>query len=206
MHPRYLTNLWFLLFIIPDCGVEASGTARVSDVYRSDCCSNVLSGESDNRRLRERVCVAVVSNREERMFPSVGRMMSEVEYLPVATSEYAESTEKVFQHPDIKRWIDNPDYIFTRIEAYKVIATLTEEIGDSALYYILDTASKAHAILPEEHTRVLVAEELKLQQVAYWNKVNRDPETVFKAYGLAEKKERIYSGLEFGDWLIYVSI
>ncbi|KAI9918930.1 hypothetical protein PsorP6_012019 [Peronosclerospora sorghi] len=212
MCPRYLPNVWFLLLILADYGVDASGTARDRNDSKSDCCSNVRSAGSDQNRSTE--SAAVVSNREEeRMFSPLETLSSFAErlvssegfeYHPVSTSEYEEFTEKVFQHPEIKRWVNNPYYVITSKEAAKVITSLTDEIGDSALYYVLDTASKADAKHWEEHNRVRVAEKLKIQQVDYWTQVKRDPEIVFKAYGLAEEGRNILRGPEFWKWLIYV--
>ncbi|KAI9918856.1 hypothetical protein PsorP6_012021 [Peronosclerospora sorghi] len=147
------------------------------------------------------------------MFSILGELLSpaerlafpDVKYHLLPASEYEANTKDVFEHPDIQRWIQSPsDY--NGEQAVRVIATLTDKIGgDSTLYSILNEASKERrGIFWGESSKSNIAKQLIDALVVYWTKNNRDPETVFKAYGLAEEGKNILEGPEFLDWRIYV--
>ncbi|KAI9918739.1 hypothetical protein PsorP6_012022 [Peronosclerospora sorghi] len=146
------------------------------------------------------------------MFSILGELLSpaerlafpDVKYHLLPASEYEANTKDVFEHPDIQRWIQSPsDY--NGEQAVRVIATLTDKIGgDSTLYSILNEASNERpGIFWGESSKSNIATQLIHAQLWYWISVNRDPETVFIVYGLAEKGRNILEGPEFLDWVTY---
>ncbi|KAK1935692.1 hypothetical protein P3T76_010387 [Phytophthora citrophthora] len=104
---------------------------------------------------------------------------------------------RLLENPQFMRWLQYADDLSAAGKGTSSVSVLSTKYGDKKLYQMIELAKK------ESSTKAL-GTRLQTDQLEHWVKIGKDPDEVFKLYGLDSAGSRILSESQFSAWTKYV--
>ncbi|KAK1935657.1 hypothetical protein P3T76_010352 [Phytophthora citrophthora] len=105
----------------------------------------------------------------------------------------------IFDNPQFSKWVQYADDLSATGtgKGTSAISILIAQYGDDKLYKILKTAKR------DSHSEEL-ASRLQMDQLKYWVAIGKDPDEVYKLYGLQYAFDVLFRDPQFSAWTKYV--
>eukprot|EP00644_Phytophthora_capsici_P011665 jgi/Phyca11/10476/fgenesh1_pm.PHYCAscaffold_50_\ len=104
---------------------------------------------------------------------------------------------KLFENTQFLRWLQYADDLSASGKGTSAISILSTQYGDDTLYKMIESAKKT------TNTKAL-GTRLQTEQLKHWVTIGKDPDEVFKLYGLNHVGSHILSESQFSAWTKYV--